>query len=100
MAAVSITAAVSATLRIPLKGDCIARLLGSCRQYSRVGHRAATSNHIGAKAFRDGRHVPFVQALPDQSPARSITGMNGPVLLMTSMRAMFGPHPPLFFSIG
>ncbi|RWO51449.1 MAG: hypothetical protein E5Y79_21110 [Mesorhizobium sp.] len=33
-----------------MKGDCIARLLGSSRQ-SRLGHGAATSNHIGAKAL-------------------------------------------------
>ncbi len=33
------------------------------------------------------------------NPKRLPCGMNGPVLLMTSMRAMFGPYPPPFFSI-
>jgi hypothetical protein len=34
------------------------------------------------------------------NPKRLPCGMNGPVLLMTSMHAMFGPYPPPFFSIG
>ncbi|RWO76709.1 MAG: hypothetical protein EOQ95_32130 [Mesorhizobium sp.] len=33
-----------------MKGDCIARLIGSSR-HSRLGHGAPTSNHIGAKGI-------------------------------------------------
>ncbi|WP_287316517.1 hypothetical protein [Mesorhizobium sp.] len=35
-----------------------------------------------------------------QLPKRLPCGLNGPVLLMTSMHAMFGPYPPPFFFIG
>ncbi|RWP38244.1 MAG: hypothetical protein EOR03_01825 [Mesorhizobium sp.] len=47
-----------------MKGDCIARLLGSSR-HSRLGHGAATSNHIGAKGIGHAIDCRSRRAAPD-----------------------------------